>query len=119
MDLIANILKRIILETKERQKHFYEYVPSIIYYINFMFNQDYFIPDQNYLISCISILFDLIDVYTEEALNSLENNTFRRINFFIVKSGDGELISLNEALENFQRCTNYKLQLNQDDLFKY
>ena len=117
MDLIGNILKRIALETKERQKAFYEYVPNIIFYINFMFNKQYFIPDKNYLISCISILFDLIEVYTEEALSSLEDNTSRRINFLSVESGDGELISLNEALQSFKSHTIYKLQLNQDDLF--
>ena len=117
MDLIGNILKRISSETKERQKAFYEYVPNIIYYINFMFNKQNFIPDKNYLISCISILFDLIEVYTEEALSSLENNTSRRINNLSVESGDGELISLNDALQNFKSHSIYKLQLNQDDLF--
>ena len=82
-----------------------------------MFNRQNFIPDKNYLISCISILFDLIEVYTEEALSSLENNTSRRINYLSNESGDGELISLNEALQNFKSHSIYKLQLNQDDLF--
>ena len=61
MDLIENILKRIELETKERKEAFYDYVPNIIYYINFMFQKDYFMPDKDYLISCLSSIYYLME----------------------------------------------------------
>ena len=117
MDLIENILKRIALETKERQKAFFEYVPNIIYYINFMIQKNYFLPDKDYLISCMSSLFDLIEIYGDEALKLLEDNTCRRIAYLSEESNDVEIISLNEALQNYKNSAIYNLQLNQEDLF--
>jgi len=117
MDLIENILIRIISETKERQKAFFEYVPNIIYYINFMFQKNFFIPNKDYLLSCFSILFDLIEIYGNDALKLLEDNTMRRIDFLSEESEDKEIINLNDALQNYKSSAIYNLQLNANDLF--
>ena len=117
MDLIENILKRISLEAKERQKAFEEYIPNIIYYLNFMFQKPDFIPDKDFFFSCISILFDLIEIYKDDALKLLENKTSRRINSLSEESGDDEIMTLNDALQNCISSQQCNLQLNIDDIF--
>ena len=117
MDLIENILKRLALETKDRQQAFYEFVPNIIFYINFMFQNTSFVPDKDYLLSCFSILFDLIEIYKEDALKLLEVNTSRRLDLLSEESNDGEIISLNDALQSFKNSSEYQVQFNNDDIF--
>ena len=117
MDLIENILKRISLETKERQKAFEGYIPNIIYYLNFMFQKPNFIPNKDYFLSCISILFDLIEIYKDNALKLLENKTSKRINFLSEKSGDDELMALNDALQSCISSQLSDLQLSKEDIF--
>ena len=117
MDLIVNILKRISTESKERQKAFYQYVPNIIYYINFMFSKSFFIPDKEYLISCISILFDLIEIYKEETLKLLEDETTKRIDTISQKIRDSEIINLNDKFQYFKNGAKYNTQLNPEELF--
>ena len=117
MDLIENILKRISIETKERQTAFYQYVQNIINYINFMYKKGNFIPDKDYIISSISILFDLIEIYKDNILNLIDDDTSRKITFFCEESKDGEIISLNEALKNYKTSAQYNSQLNQEDIF--
>ena len=117
MDLIENILKRIELETKERKEAFLQYVPHIIYYINFMFQKDYFIPDKDYLISCMSSIYDLIEIYGDEAIKLLEDNTSRRIENLSEETNDQEVISLYESLQNYKNSAIYNIELNKEDLF--
>ena len=117
MDLIENILKRIQLETKERKEAFFVYVPDIVNYINFMFQKDYFIPDKDYLISCMSSIYDLIDIYGDDALKLLEDNTSRKIEYLSEESNDNEVISLYESLQNYKNSAIYNLQLSKEDLF--
>ena len=117
MDLIENILKRIELETKERKEAFLQYVPHIIYYINFMFQKEYFIPDKDYLISCMSSIYDLIEIYGDEAIKLLEDNTSRRIENLSEETNDQEVISLYESLQNYKNSAIYNIELNKEDLF--
>ena len=117
MDLIENILKRMSTESKERQQAFYEYVPNIIFYINFMFQKPSFIPNKEYLFSCFSALFDLIEIYKEEALKLLDESTSTRISLLSKESGDGEIIKLNFAFQGFKNSQQYNHQIDQNDLF--
>ena len=117
MDLIENILKRIELETKERKEAFLQYVPHIIYYINFMLQKEYFIPDKDYLISCMSSIYDLIEIYGDEAIKLLEDNTSRRIENLSEETNDQEVISLYESLQNYKNSAIYNIELNKEDLF--
>ena len=68
-----------------------------------MFQKNFFIPNKDYLLSCFSILFDLIEIYGNDALKLLEDNTMRRINFLSEESEDKEIINLNDALQNFEK----------------
>ena len=117
MDLIENILKRISSETKERQKAFFEYVPNIIYYINFMIQKTSFIPDKDYLLSCMGALFDLVEIYKQDSLKLLQDETSRRIALLSEESKDSEIISLNNALHNFITNSKFYSGINQDDIF--
>lgn len=117
MDLIENILKRIELETKERKEAFYDYVPNIIYYINFMFQKDYFMPDKDYLISCLSSIYYLMEIYGDNASKLLEDNTNRRLEYLTEESNDKEILSLYESLQEYKNSSVYNLQLNVEDLF--
>ena len=117
MDLIENILKRIIKETNERKKAFFPYVTNIIYYLNFMLQKLSFIPSNDYIISCIGSLFDLLDVYKENILKLLNDETSRRLSLLANETKDGEIISLNQGLQDYIYTLNYNLQLNQDDIF--
>ena len=117
MDLIANILKRIELETKERKKALYGYTQNIIYYINFMFQKDYFLPDKDYLILCISSIYDLIEIYGHQALKLLKDDTNRRLEYLSVKSDDKEVISSHKSLTNYRNSFIFNLHLNKEDLF--
>ena len=118
MDLIENILKRIINETDERKSAFYQYVPNIMYYLNFMLTKNDFIPGKDYIISSISITFDLIDVYKENILQLIENDAFKRLSKLANASRDGEIIHLNECLQNYIDTSKYNIQLNEDyDIF--
>jgi len=117
MDLIQNILKRIINETYERKQAFFNYTSNIMYYLNFMLQKITFVPNNDYILSCISTLFDLIEIYKEKILIMINDDTSRRLCQLANASRDGEIISLNEALQNYIYTSQYNLQLNQDDLF--
>ena len=118
MDLIENILKRIINEIDERKNAFYQYVPNIMYYLNFMLKKNDFIPGKDYIISSISISFDLIDVYKENILKLIENDAFKRLSKLANATRDGEIIHLNECLQNYIDTSKYNIQLNEDyDIF--
>ena len=82
-----------------------------------MYKKGNFIPDKDYIISSISILFDLIEIYKDNILNLIDDDTSRKITFFCEESKDGEIISLNEALKNYKTSAQYNSQLNQEDIF--
>ena len=117
MDLISNILRRIVKETNERKSAFYQYVPNIIYYLNFMFQKNNFFPDNDYILSCIGTLFDLIEIYKDEILKSINKNSSKRLTELAINTRDGEIISLNEALQNYINTSQYNYQINQDEIF--
>ena len=118
MDLIENILKRIINETNERKKAFYQYVPNIIYYINIMFKNVNFVPSIDYLLSTISILFDLIEIYKDNILQLINDDTRNRLSSLANATRAGEIIEINESLQNFINSFKYNIDLNKDyDIF--
>ena len=117
MDLIENILKRIINETNERKQAFFNYSPNIMYYLNFMLQKIEFVPNNDFILSCISTLFDLIEIYKDNILKMINDDTSRRLSQLANNTRDGEIISLNESLQNYIYTSNYNLQLNQDDIF--
>lgn len=117
MDLIENIVKRIIQETNERKQAFFEYASNIIYYINFMFEKNNFVPHKDFIISCISILFDLIDIYKENILKLINNNTAGRLSVLVEETKDFELLDLYKSLQGYIYSSQYNFQLNQDDIF--
>ena len=75
MDLISNVLKRILNETNERKQAFYQYVSTIMAYLNFMLQKLNFIPDNDYILSCIGTLFDLIEIYKDNILKIITHDT--------------------------------------------
>ena len=117
MDLIENVLKRIMNETNERKQAFFNYSSNIMYYLNFMLQKISFVPNNDYILSCISTLFDLIELYKENILKMINEEASKRLCQLANASRDGEIISLNEALQNYIYTSQYHLQLNQDDLF--
>ena len=117
MDLISNVLKRILNETNERKQAFYQYVSTIMGYLNFMLQKLNFIPDNDYILSCIGTLFDLIEIYKDSILKLINDDTSRRLTQLANSSRDGEIINLNEALQNYISTSQYSLQLNEDDIF--
>ena len=117
MDLIENIVKRIIQETNERQQAFYKYASYIIYYLNFMFEKNNFTPSKDFIFSCIGTLFDLIDVYKENILKLINNNTSRRLSQFVEETNDSKLCDLNGYLQEYIYSYQYYFQLNQEDIF--
>ena len=117
MDLIGNILKRIIQETNERQQAFYEYASIIVYYLNFMFEKNNFIPYKDFIISCVGILFDLIDIYKENISKLINHNTSRRLSFLVEETKDFKLFDLNRSLQEYINNSQFNFQLNQEDIF--
>ena len=114
MDLIENILKRIINETNERKKAFYKYVPNIICYLNIMFKNVNFVPGNDYILSSISILFDLIEIYKENILKLINDHTCNRLSSLAYATREGEIIDINESLQNFINSLKYNIHLNED-----
>ena len=82
-----------------------------------MFQKEYFIPDKDYLISCMSSIYDLIEIYGDEAIKLLEDNTSRRIENLSEETNDQEVISLYESLQNYKNSAIYNIELNKEDLF--
>ena len=117
MDLISNILKRILNETNERKQAFFQYVSNIMGYLNYMFQKVNFMPDNDYILSCIGTLFDLIEIYKDDILKLINDDTSRRLTHLAESTRDGEIINLNEALQNYISTSQYSLQLNEDDIF--
>ena len=115
MDMVENILKRIINETDERKKAFYQYVPKIIYYLNFMLKKSNYLPGKDYILSSISILFDLLDIYKEKILILIEDDSFKRLTKLAHSTRDEEIIDINESLQNYIDTSKYNFQLNQDN----
>ena len=117
MDLIESIVKKIIKETNERKQAFFEYASNIVCYLNFMFEKNNFTPNKDFIISCIGILFDLIDIYKENILNLLNHNTSRRLTLLVEETNDIKLFDLNKSLQEYIYSSQYNFQLNQDDIF--
>ena len=117
MDLIENIVKRINKENKERKQAFFEYATNIVYYLNFMFEKNNFRPNKDFILSCLSILFDLIDIYNENILNLINHNTTRRLSILSEETNDFQLFNLNKSLQEYISSCQYNFLLNQDDFF--
>ena len=117
MDLIESIVKRIIQETNERKQAFFEYASNIVFYLNFMFEKNNFIPYKDFIISCISILFDLIDIYKENILKLINYNTSRKLSLLVEDTKDIELFNLNKSLQEYIYSSQYNFQLNQENIF--
>ena len=121
MDLISNILKRISKETNERKQAFYQYAVYIIQYMNFIFQKDNFIPDNDYILLCIGALLDIIDLYKNydngNILNLIDNNMKQKISKLAEDTKDPEIINLNKALQNYLNTSYYTMKLNLDDIF--
>lgn len=117
MDLIENISKRIIKENDERKKAFFQYGIYIVSYLNFMLGKSNFVPHNDYLVSCMSTLFDLMDIYKDEIISKIDNNTSRRISQLSNATKDGEIIHINDSLQSYIYASKYKLQLNKDEIF--
>ena len=115
MDLIENSLKRIIKETNERKKAFFLYVSDIINYLNFMLKKSNYLPGKDYILSSISILFDLLDIYKEKILILIEDDSFKRLTKLAHSTRDEEIIDINESLQNYIDTSKYNFQLNQDN----
>ena len=47
----------------------------------------------------------------------INDDTSRRLSQLANNTRDGEIISLNESLQNYIYTSHYNLQLNQDDIF--
>jgi hypothetical protein len=117
MDLVENISRRIIMENNERKKAFFQYASNIIFYLNFMFNKNNFVPNKEFLLSCLRSLFDLMDIYKDEIISLIDNNTLRRLSQLSNAARDEELRQINESLQMYLYTSKYILELNQDEIF--
>ena len=117
MDLVENISRRIIMENNDRKKAFFQYASNIVLYLNFMFNKNNFVPNKEFLLSCLRSLFDLMDIYKEEIISLIDNNTLRRLSQLSNAARDEELRQINESLQMYLYTSKYILELNQDEIF--
>lgn len=101
MDLVSNVLKKLTQENNERKKAFESYVPNIFNYLDNMFQYEYFLPSQDYLLTCVSSLLDLLEIYNESILQLLKDNSMKRISQLVDATRDDETISLKDTLQNF------------------
>ena len=117
MDLVENISSRIIMENNERKNAFFQYGSYIVYYLNFMFGKNNFEPNKEFLLSCLRSLFDLMDIYKDEIIKLIDNNTLRRLSQLSNATKDEELRQVNESLQMYLYTSKYSLELNQDEIF--
>ena len=59
----------------------------------------------------------LIEIYKDDILKLINDDTSRRLTHLAESTRDGEIINLNEALQNYISTSQYSLQLNEDDIF--
>ena len=115
MDLFSHILQKVISDTNERKNVFQVYVNNILDYIKFMFSQKNFKPSKDYIMDCIGLLFDLIDIYTEQVATSINEGTLKKISQMAEKCNDEEIMNLMEGLQNQFFLAIYKV--DRDNIF--
>ena len=82
-----------------------------------MFNKNNFVPNKEFLLSCLRSLFDLMDIYKDEIISLIDNNTLRRLSQLSNAARDEELRQINESLQMYLYTSKYILELNQDEIF--
>ena len=80
-----------------------------------MLKKSNYLPGKDYILSSISILFDLLDIYKEKILILIEDDSFKRLTKLAHSTRDGEIIDINESLQNYIDTSKYNFQLNQDN----
>ena len=82
-------------------KNFLEkYVIEIIKYLNKIFDNSSFKPLDDYILSSISALMDIIELYPKNSINLLDLNSIENLYQFANNTRDNKIILIKNELQN-------------------
>ena len=100
MEFIGEILYKISSEKQNLKDFFEKYINDIIQYINKMFNNKLFKHLDDYVLSCLSALIDIIVLYKKKAANMIENSSIENLYEFAENTKDNKIISIKNDLQD-------------------
>ena len=82
-------------------KNFLEkYVIEIIKYLNKIFDNSSFKPLDDFILSSISALMDIIELYPKNSINLLDLNSIKNLYQFANNTKDNKIILIKNELQN-------------------
>ncbi len=75
----------------------------------------------DYVISCLNILIDIISLYNKKAVNLIDNNSINNLYFFAVDTKDNTIISFKKDLQDTIEAVNHNNMNNSinDSIINY
>ena len=106
MRFIEELVYKISSKKQNLKELFEKYINDIIQYINKTFSNRIFKPLDDYVISCLNILIDIISLYNKKAVNLIDNNSINNLYFFAVDTKDNTIISFKKDLQDSIEAVN-------------
>ena len=106
IEFLEEILHKILLEKQELKIVLINYEAKIMEYFNKIFNNGEFVPQNEFIVSSINCLIDLIDLYDQKIINLIERNSLNNLYNFAENSKDDSIIEKKDFLN--QKITSIK-----------
>lgn len=100
IEFIGELLYKIISEKQDLKSFFEKYVIEIIKYLNKIFDNSSFKPLDDYILSSISALMDIIELYPKISINLLDLNSIENLYQFANNTKDNKIILIKNELQN-------------------
>ena len=100
IEFIGELLYKIISEKQDLKNFLEKYVIEIIKYLNKIFDNSSFKPLDDYILSSISALMDIIELYPKNSINLLDLNSIENLYQFANNTRDNKIILIKNELQN-------------------
>jgi len=96
---IEDILDNLIIDKHNLKIPFKNYIKYIIKYLNKKYEKKSFKPQDDYILSSINILINLLELYKEDVLLLIEDNSLQNLYQFVGDTGNEKIISYKIILQ--------------------
>ena len=96
---IEDILDNLLIDKYNLKKQFKNYIKEIMRYLNKKYEIKSFKPQDEYILSSMNILFNLLELYKEEILTLIKDNSLQNLYQFAGDTHNEKIITYKIALQ--------------------
>ena len=100
IEFIEEVLHKISSEKKNLKDNFKKYIEIIMKYLNLIFDNQSFKPQDDYILSSINSLIYLIEVDKEKTMNLIQSNSLNNLYKFADDTKNSNIISTKIVLQD-------------------